>query len=47
MGIKLTNRTGISPVTTRTVVWSPEIALTGEGLSRGQCGFRLWRTPLG
>jgi len=27
MGMKLTNRTGISPVTTRTVVSSPDIAL--------------------
>ena len=41
------NRTGISPVTTRTVVWSPAIALARKGLPRDQCGFRLWRTPLG
>jgi hypothetical protein len=41
------NRTGISPVTTRTVVWSPVIALACKGLPRDQCGFRLWRTPSG
>ena len=41
------NRTGISPVTTRTVVWSPAIALACKGLPRDQCGFRLWRTPSG
>jgi hypothetical protein len=38
---------GSSPVTTRTVVWSPKTALAGIGLRRGSCGFRLWRTPTG
>jgi hypothetical protein len=41
------NRTGISPVATRTVVWSPAIALACQGMPRDQCGFRLWRTPPG
>ncbi len=29
VGINHTNRTGTSPVTTRTVVWSPVTALAG------------------
>ena len=44
-GIHHMNRTGISPVTTRTVVWSPATALACNGLPSDQCGFRLWRTP--
>jgi hypothetical protein len=46
-GISRMNRTGISPVTTRTVVSSPANALACKGSPRDQCGFRLWRTPPG
>ncbi len=46
-GIEILNRTGISPVTARTVVWVTDDRVAGLAWAAGWCGFRLWRTPPG